>query len=62
MGKSENRMSEKGEYKGHGKRPAERVSKIEDDHVGSSKGSGGIRFPLSDHHGIGGEKTPEHNK
>ena len=60
MGKSENRESERGEYKGHGKRPAERVSKIEDDHVGSSKGSGGIRFPIHNHPDKSDLHSPEH--
>lgn len=47
-GKPENRESmTKGESK-HGKAPAEKVSKIESEHVGSS-GSHGIRFPLVNH-------------
>jgi hypothetical protein len=47
-GKPENKWSEKGEAKGHGKHPAEKVSKIESEHVGSSDGNG-IRFPLHNH-------------
>ena len=40
-----NKQSEKGEYKGHGKREK---SKVESDMVGSSDGDG-IRFPVHDH-------------
>lgn len=45
MAKNENRASvTKGEAR-HGKTPAERVSKIEDTHVGS-KGEHGVAFKL----------------
>ena len=50
-----NKQSESGEYKGHGKRPAERVSSIESggkagrDSVGSTPGHGGITFPIHNH-------------
>jgi hypothetical protein len=47
-GKNENRMSMKGEAKGHGKAPEERVSGGKDAgmYAGSCKESGGIRFPV----------------
>jgi hypothetical protein len=49
--KNENRMSEKGEAKGHGKRPAETVKSIEGEkggYCGSSTGDG-VRFPIPNH-------------
>ena len=48
-GTPENRESKEAGESNHGRHPAEKVSKIEDEHVGSSKGSGGIRFPLHNH-------------
>jgi len=43
--RTSNKMSEKGEAKGHGAHPAEKISKMT---VGSSDGNG-IRFPIHDH-------------
>ena len=54
-GKAENKQSEKGMYKGHGKREK---SKVSEDMVGSS-GSHGVRFPVPDHHDKSDLHSPE---
>lgn len=54
--KEQNKSSMKGEYKGHGKKPAETAHNVE---FAGSSGPHGIRFPIHNHPDKSDLSSPE---